>query len=145
MAAPTAVRAHAPPRSLSPPALAPVPESVHRALATPGAPLPAAVGLGPDFAGVRVHTDASATDVGAEAYTVGRHVVFAPGRFAPASEGGRRLLRHELAHIAQQRGAPPARALVVGAAEHPAEREAEAAAAGHAPATPSREPHQVLR
>jgi hypothetical protein len=40
--------------------------------------------------------------VRALAYTVGPHVVFAPGRYAPGTREGRRLLAHELAHVAQQ-------------------------------------------
>src|SRR5438094_411749 len=46
----------------------------------------------------------------ANAYTVGQHIVFGEGRFAPATEAGRELLAHELAHVIQQeRGgaAPP--------------------------------------
>ncbi len=66
-----------------------------------------------DFGGVRVHTDPdaarSAESVGAAAYTVGSHVVFAPGQFDPRGVGGRRLLAHELAHVVQQsRGGGPA-------------------------------------
>ena len=53
-----------------------------------------------------MHTDAraaeSALDVGAEAYTVGRDVVFGPGRYSPSTSAGRRLLAHELAHVVQQ-------------------------------------------
>ncbi|QGZ59463.1 eCIS core domain-containing protein [Paraburkholderia acidiphila] len=64
--------------------------------------------IGFDFARVRVHTDAraaaSAKTLGAKAYTVGDDVVFAQGRYAPASTEGRRLLAHELAHVVQQSG-----------------------------------------
>jgi Domain of unknown function (DUF4157) len=67
--------------------------------------------FGHPFAQVRVHTDApaarSALALNANAYTVGNHIAFAPGRFAPGSAGGQRLLAHELAHITQQsRGGP---------------------------------------
>ncbi|MFD9005538.1 DUF4157 domain-containing protein [Streptomyces sp. NPDC059582] len=62
--------------------------------------------FGRDFSGVRVHTDAeaarSAQSVQALAYTVGRHIAFAPGMYAPATREGRRLLAHELTHVAQQ-------------------------------------------
>jgi hypothetical protein len=34
--------------------------------------------------------------------TVGRHVVFGPGRYTPESWDGQRLLAHELAHVVQQ-------------------------------------------
>ncbi len=59
-----------------------------------------------DLSRVRVHTDARAAEsacaVGALAYTVGDHVVFGSGQFAPQSPSGRLLLAHELAHVAQQ-------------------------------------------
>ncbi len=58
---------------------------------------------------VRVHTDAraaaSARSVDAEAYTVGRHIVFGAGVYAPGTASGRALLAHELAHVVQQEGA----------------------------------------
>ena len=61
---------------------------------------------GYDFGRVRVHTDAKADEsaraVNALAYTVGSDVVFAAGRYAPGTPEGRRLLAHELAHVAQQ-------------------------------------------
>src|SRR5579859_1065270 len=59
-----------------------------------------------DFGGVRVHTDrsaaASATALGATAYTLGNSIVFGPGRYSPGTTAGRRLIAHELAHVAQQ-------------------------------------------
>jgi hypothetical protein len=65
--------------------------------------------FGHDFARVRVHRDAaaaqSARDVAAHAYTVGHHVVFASGQYAPETVAGRRLIAHELAHVLQQSGA----------------------------------------
>src|SRR3954471_23310440 len=106
------------------------PASVRRAVASPGEPLPAAarhmLGPGTDFAAVRVHSDASARDLGAEAYTAGSHVVFAPGRYAPQTRPGMRLLAHELTHVAQQRHAVPRPdgELPVGGADDAAEREA---------------------
>lgn len=61
-----------------------------------------------DLSGVRVHTgaqaDASARAIGARAYAVGQHIVFAAGEFAPDTTSGRALLAHELAHVAQQGG-----------------------------------------
>ncbi|HEV2829180.1 MAG TPA: DUF4157 domain-containing protein, partial [Pyrinomonadaceae bacterium] len=60
-----------------------------------------------DLSGVRVHTDAQASEsaraVNARAYTVGHHVVFGSGSYSPHSSLGLRLLAHELAHTAQQR------------------------------------------
>ena len=62
--------------------------------------------FGHDFSRVRVYSDReaeqSAQDVNANAYTVGQNIVFGAGRFAPATLEGRRLLAHELAHVAQQ-------------------------------------------
>jgi hypothetical protein len=66
--------------------------------------------LGADLAAARIHTGArpaaSARGLGARAYTVGHHVVFSAGQFAPATQQGRRLLVHELAHVAQQSAMP---------------------------------------
>jgi hypothetical protein len=60
-----------------------------------------------DFTAVRVHVDqgaaSSAEALHAHAYTVGDHVVFNRGQYAPHGAAGRRLLAHELAHVVQQR------------------------------------------
>jgi len=86
------------------------PPLVDRALATPGQSLPAATResfdsrLHFDFSNVRIHTDEvaanSAAAIGADAYTVGRDIVFARGLYAPGTAAGDRLLAHELAHVA---------------------------------------------
>ena len=59
-----------------------------------------------DFDDVRVHTDseaaATARGIGARAFTMGNRIAFAPGEFAPETVSGRRLIAHELAHVAQQ-------------------------------------------
>jgi hypothetical protein len=91
--------------------------------------------FGHDFSAIRVHTDATAAAsteaVGARAYTVGNHLAFAAGAYAPHTEQGRRLIAHELAHTLQQRAADgaagtTARAkLIVGEPDHPLEREAD--------------------
>lgn len=64
--------------------------------------------FGRDFSRVRVHTDTaaeeSARDINAQAFTHGRHIVFAAGKFDPASGAGQRLLAHELTHVIQQSG-----------------------------------------
>lgn len=88
------------------------PNIVHRALASSGRPLDATTRayfeprFGHDFSGVRVHQEAdaaaSATAIGARAYTSGRNIVFANQEYAPASSRGRRLIAHELAHVVQQ-------------------------------------------
>jgi len=62
--------------------------------------------IGHDFSRVRIHADAtaaaSAGAVDALAYTVGPHVVFGAGRYAPGTAEGRHLLAHELTHVWQQ-------------------------------------------
>ncbi len=59
-----------------------------------------------ELRGVRLHTDpqaaASAEVLNADAYTVGRDIYFARGKYAPATDDGKRLLAHELAHTVQQ-------------------------------------------
>src|SRR3954451_25302536 len=64
--------------------------------------------FGHDFSNVRVHHDSraqeSAQAVQAQAYTVGSHVVFDAGRYAPATREGQSLLAHELSHVVQQSG-----------------------------------------
>ena len=105
------------PRLLSPPGTASlgrdvVPSAVTNVVRSPGQPLDQPTRaymeprFGQDFSGVRVHTDneaaLSARAVGARAYAVGRHVVFARDRFDPATSAGRQLLAHELAHVVQQ-------------------------------------------
>lgn len=112
------------------------PPVVHDVLRTSGSPLSAAVRtdmehrLGHDFADVRIHTDARASEsalaVAARAYTVGRHVVFAPGEFAPHTSTGRRLLTHELTHAASSPAgrAPASGALRISSPDDPAERHA---------------------
>lgn len=61
---------------------------------------------GRDFSEVRVHRDgaaaASARRLGARAYTLGNHLVFAAGQYRPQVPAGRRLLAHELTHVVQQ-------------------------------------------
>ena len=97
--------------------LAPVGHVEPELAASPGQPLPQdlrgelAGELGADFGDVRVHADAhsarAADTLGAKAFTVGRDVFFGPGRYAPATPEGRRLLAHELTHVVQQaQGAP---------------------------------------
>jgi hypothetical protein len=63
--------------------------------------------FGMDFRDVRVHTDseatASADALNANAYTSGRDIYFAAGKYAPKTSEGRHLLAHEAAHVVQQR------------------------------------------
>lgn len=88
--------------------------------------------FGRNFGDVRVHTGVSAADaarsLGASAYTVGRDIVFGAGKYRPDTVAGKRLLIHELAHVAQQHGGDlPIRAL--GARTDPDEQQAHRAAA----------------
>jgi len=90
-----------------------VPPIVHDVLRSPGQPLDATTRafmeprFGHDFSRVRVHSDSRAAEsapaVNALAYTVGSHVVFGAGQYAPQSALGKKLLAHELTHVVQQR------------------------------------------
>ena len=64
--------------------------------------------FGHDFSGVQLHTDSHAADsaeaINAKAYTVGQDIVFGAGQYSPQSAEGRRLIAHELTHVAQQHG-----------------------------------------
>jgi hypothetical protein len=90
------------------------PASVDRVLASPGQRLRDNLRqdmesrFGHDFSHVRIHTDSAATqsarELNAQAYTVGREVVFAKGQYAPDTAPGRKLLAHELTHVVQQGG-----------------------------------------
>jgi hypothetical protein len=55
---------------------------------------------------VRVHTGSEAAHeaerLNAIAFTIGRDIFFSRGHYQPASDGGRRLLAHELTHVVQQ-------------------------------------------
>ena len=87
---------------------------VDEVLRSPGQPLDDATRsfmeprFGYDFSRVRVHTDAraaeSARTVNALAYTVGQNVVFDHGHYRPGAPDGKKLLAHELAHVAQGGG-----------------------------------------
>jgi hypothetical protein len=88
--------------------------------------------FGHDFSQVRIHADARAAEsalaLNALAYTVGRDVAFAAGRYAPESPAGNMLLGHELTHVVQQRFGDARvareRPLEVFANDAPSEREA---------------------
>ncbi|SCY14493.1 eCIS core domain-containing protein [Desulfoluna spongiiphila] len=57
-----------------------------------------------DFSNVTVHPSSSkAPALGAQAFTQGHEIHFAPGQFRPDTTSGRALLGHELAHVVQQR------------------------------------------
>ena len=87
---------------------------IHEVLNSPGHPLDSATRdfMQPrfdyDFSRVRVHEDSRAAEsaraINARAYTVGTHLVFESGEYAPTSGAGRRLIAHELMHVKQQGG-----------------------------------------
>lgn len=58
-----------------------------------------------DLSSVRVHdgpaADRAANAVGARAFALGNDITFARGEYRPGTQAGRRLLAHELAHVAQ--------------------------------------------
>ncbi|MEY4951591.1 MAG: hypothetical protein RL299_15, partial [Pseudomonadota bacterium] len=59
-----------------------------------------------DFSNVMIHTDPIAvrlaTELGARAFTYGRHIFFGAGQYNPESRDGLELLAHELTHTIQQ-------------------------------------------
>jgi Domain of unknown function (DUF4157) len=65
--------------------------------------------FGYDFSRVRIHADSQgdglARSLQARAFTFGSDVVFSAGEYAPDTNEGRKLLAHELTHVAQQTGA----------------------------------------
>jgi hypothetical protein len=62
--------------------------------------------FGQDFSNVRIHTDSvaakSAQSINALAYTTGNNIVFNSGQYSPESDGGKKLMAHELTHVVQQ-------------------------------------------
>ena len=113
------------------------PPIVDEVLRTPGQPLDHStlrsmqMRFGRDISTVRVHQGAKASQsaraVEALAYTVGRDVVFRDGQYSPGTASGKKLLAHELSHVAQQRNAPSSGP--VGILDSPAhEAEADRAA-----------------
>jgi hypothetical protein len=78
-----------------------------------GQPLPESVRnyfeprFGYDFSGVRIHTGEKASDtaraLNSRAFTIGSDVVFNTENYSPDTEGGKKLLAHELTHVVQQR------------------------------------------
>jgi hypothetical protein len=106
-----------PKRAIAPGFAGAAPAGVRQAIAGPGRPLDAATRhffeprFGHDFSRVRIHAGAqaaaSARALAAQAYTVGADIVFAGGKFSPATTEGRRLVAHELSHVVQQQVAQP--------------------------------------
>jgi len=79
-----------------------------------GRPLPSATRaffeplFGYDFGHVKIHINDSAKSVAkalnARAFTLGHHIGFGVGQYAPATSKGQQLLAHELTHVVQQKG-----------------------------------------
>jgi hypothetical protein len=104
-----------------------------------GQPLPAVTRefmesrFGVDFGAVRLHGDSAAAqlnrEVQAQAFTHGSDIYLGEGKSDLGSDQGKQLLAHELTHVVQQTGgvqrAASGRRLVVGAANDPAEQEAD--------------------
>ncbi|MBV8255952.1 MAG: DUF4157 domain-containing protein [Chitinophaga sp.] len=67
--------------------------------------------FGADFSDVRIHTGDYAAnlsrDLNAQAFTVGNDIYFNNGKYSPETDGGRRLLAHELTHTLQQGASGP--------------------------------------
>ncbi|MCP4426525.1 MAG: DUF4157 domain-containing protein, partial [Chloroflexi bacterium] len=63
------------------------------------------------FNQVRVHTGRQAAGaaraINAKAFTLGEHIVFGAGEYAPQTSAGHHLLAHELTHVVQQGRAQP--------------------------------------
>lgn len=57
-----------------------------------------------DLAEVRVHVDSPRAGGTTQAFTEGKEIHVAPGRFAPETREGFELLAHEAAHTLQQEG-----------------------------------------
>lgn len=86
--------------------------SQSEATSTGGMPLPASQraffesSFKHGFDDVRIHADAGAHAMAArlhaQAFTAGRDIYFAAGKYAPSMNAGRGLLAHELAHVVQQ-------------------------------------------
>ena len=97
---------------LPPPRL---PSIVHDVIRSPGQPLDHSTRafmeprFGRDFSHVRIHADSSSSEsasaISAQAYTVGRDIVFNTSNYSPQTTHGLCLIAHELAHVVQQTGA----------------------------------------
>jgi|GEM_PF-945473 len=91
-----------------------------------------------DFGAVRVHSGPRAArlarSLSARAFSFGNDIAFAAGRYEPGSDSGRRLIAHELAHVASGDAARSvARAPDAGVAADGTSPAATAAAAGGGP------------
>lgn len=130
------------------------PSSVNQVVNQPGAPLSQSVQnnmqrkFGWNFSSVRVHTDSSAaksaSEINANAYTVGNHIAFAQGQYNPKGRSGQRLLAHELTHVVQQSGMTSANRQVNSATRDNEEEEEVQARDQREPSVLSRAPAATL-
>lgn len=88
--------------------------------------------LNADFSQVRVHDDPEAHTIAEQvqstAFTLGTDIYFSPGALAIASASGKRLIAHELSHVAQSTrlgDGTSSRRIMVGRADDPIERAAD--------------------
>jgi len=114
-----------------------VPSIVHEVLGSSGQSLNAETNnfmesrFGRSFDDVQIHdgvkANESARALNALAYTVGNHIVFGAGQYAPQTTSGRKLLAHELTHVVQQSQAPTSavQPLSIGSPQDAGEVEAE--------------------
>lgn len=118
----------------------PLPASAREALGAPGRALSAAErGIAGPMAGldlgrVRILDGPAAArgaaELHADAYAFGDKVAFATGKYRPGSPASQALLRHELTHVAQQRGSANRTPRAVAPSDAPAERAARTGASG---------------
>jgi hypothetical protein len=121
----------------------PLPAGVVNLGRMPGQPLPPAVRqkmeavFRANFSDVRVHVGAEAMALGAQAFTHGSDVYFAPGQYEPGTARGQQILAHELMHVVQQRSGRAANPYGSGVAViHDQQMEAEASRMAARAATP---------
>ncbi len=58
--------------------------------------------FGQDLSGVKVHENNQPTLIGAQSFSQGNDIFFAPGKYQPFTPNGQQLLGHELTHVVQQ-------------------------------------------
>jgi len=114
---------------------------VQSVLNSPGRPLDARTRafmeprFGYNLTAVRVHADEtaarSADAISAHAYTVGSHIVFGRGQFAPGAPSSQHTIAHELTHVIQQARGPVAGTPIGGgvSVSHPGDQFERSAAA----------------
>lgn len=61
--------------------------------------------FGTDLSQIKVHQSHAPTMLGAQSFSQGNDIFFAPAAYDPFSPQGNQLLMHELTHVVQQ-GAP---------------------------------------